>query len=48
MQGIVGNNPCHVLHRDIPFILNIIATGFAGRSYRLFRPYIYFPSTLAV
>jgi hypothetical protein len=23
MQGIVGNNPCPVLYREVPFILNI-------------------------
>jgi hypothetical protein len=39
MQGIVGNNPCHVLTRDIPFILKIKnPAGFPGRvknGYRL-------------
>ena len=33
MQEIVGNKSCPVLFREIPFILNIIATSFAGCSY---------------
>ena len=34
MQGIVGNNPCHVLYREVPYILYIIAIGCADCSHR--------------